>query len=310
MRLRAKGAIGVIYGVDVSAYQGKPDWRKVYDAGIRFGLSKVSENNNYVNSAWAHNKTGMAALGAVFAPGGYHYLRSGTDPAEQARYFHAAAGDMTNWMVVLDVERITNSAGVVVSKPTAAQAHAWVTEYKKRAANHKVLGYLPRWYWEELGRPDLSFFDGLWGSHYVSGTGSPATLYSRVSASWWDSYGGEKVVALQHSSSGTVPGVSGKCDVNAYKGTTAELKAAAIGGAPAPKPWPGRLLKYTSGKPYMRGSDVDFVQVHLTAKGFKVDNDGIYGGETAKAVRGFQRAKHLAVDGVVGAKTWNALAKP
>jgi lysozyme len=311
MPLLVKGT-SVIYGVDVSYYQGLPDWRQVYNAGIRFAFSKVSESTDYVNSTWAHNRAGMETL-TGFVPGAYHFLRSTTDPAEQARHFAAAAGDLSKWAVMLDVEPITDQDGKVVSMPSAAQAKTWVTELKAKAGGHKVLGYFPRWYWRELGEPDLSFFDGLCGSEYVSGTGTAATLYTRVPSAWWEPYGGENVVTLQFSSSATVPGISGKVDVNAYRGTVDELRAALIGTTPAPKPapppaWPGRYLKVFS--PMMHGSDVTWVQRRLGVHKHPVQVDGYYGPKTASAVKTFQKGAHLTVDGIVGRNTWTALAKP
>lgn len=76
---------------------------------------------------------------------------------------------------------------------------------------------------------------------------------------------------------------------------------------PAPKPWPGRLLKVAS--PLMHGSDVLWVQRHLNARGARLVSDGQYGAHTRDAVKAFQKTHRLAIDGVVGAKTWGALSK-
>jgi Domain of unknown function (DUF1906)/Putative peptidoglycan binding domain len=78
--------------------------------------------------------------------------------------------------------------------------------------------------------------------------------------------------------------------------------------APQPEPWRGRYLKVTS--PLMHGSDVRWAQKRLNGKGAKplLDADGYYGPKTRDAVRAFQKAKHLTVDGIVGRKTWDALA--
>ncbi len=300
----------MIYGIDVAYYEGHPDWRRVHDSGIRFGFSKVSENTDYVNSTWKHNRAGMEALPDDFVPGAYHFLHSGSDPAEQARHFLSSAGDLTDWMVALDVERVTDSHGHVTSKPTAAHAHAWVTEFKKHAGDHTVIGYFPRWYWDELDRPDLSFFDSVWASHYVSGSGSASVLYRHVSASWWKSYGGGTVAMLQHSSSGSVPGVDGECDVNAYKGTLTELRK--LNGLrtrkPKPVSWPGRELKLTS--PMTHDAEVTWVQQRLNVHGAnpKVTVDGVFGPNTEAALKSFQIAHELTVDGVVGKVTWTALS--
>lgn len=211
--------------MDVASYQGEPDWRRVYDSGVRFAFSKVSEGTGYTNPTWPHNRRGMLALGEGFVPGVYHFLRSDADPVAQARYFVDKAGDLTRFAVALDVEPRSD----VGSRPTAAQARAWVAEVKRLTGGHRVLGYYPRWWWDQTGRPELTFFDGLWQSHYVSGEGDPATLYARVPADWWTGFGGESVKILQFSSSASVPGISGRCDVNAYRGSLAQLKTLTLG---------------------------------------------------------------------------------
>lgn len=69
-----------------------------------------------------------------------------------------------------------------------------------------------------------------------------------------------------------------------------------------------RNLRETS--PRMNGGDVKAVQNALISAGYscgKWGADGVYGGDTANAVRLFQKAKKLSVDGVVGKNTTKAL---
>lgn len=82
--------------------------------------------------------------------------------------------------------------------------------------------------------------------------------------------------------------------------------------APAPKPWPGRYLRVKS--PLMHGLDVEWVQERLNRHGAspRLKVDGEYGSKTAQEVHDFQVKQHFSaaqVDGVVGPKTWAALAK-
>lgn len=52
-----------------------------------------------------------------------------------------------------------------------------------------------------------------------------------------------------------------------------------------------------------QGEDVRSLQAHLTGLGFHVDADGVYGQQTEKAVKQFQRTCSLTPDGVVGIET-------
>lgn len=58
------------------------------------------------------------------------------------------------------------------------------------------------------------------------------------------------------------------------------------------------------------GAQVKTLQRLLNALGYSCGNvDGSYGAKTETAVKEYQKPKGLAQDGIVGAKTWNALLK-
>lgn len=59
-----------------------------------------------------------------------------------------------------------------------------------------------------------------------------------------------------------------------------------------------------------RGEDVRQLQAELRAAGHELAQDGLFGPRTLGAVRSFQRARGLVVDGVVGPKTRAELARP
>jgi hypothetical protein len=72
---------------------------------------------------------------------------------------------------------------------------------------------------------------------------------------------------------------------------------------PAPAvPFGGQLLRRGS-----RGKDVRILQARLGRLGPAVDVDGDFGPATERAVRAFQAARRLEVDGVVGPATWQKL---
>lgn len=60
--------------------------------------------------------------------------------------------------------------------------------------------------------------------------------------------------------------------------------------------------------PMMRGEDIFSLQVGLAnALGRALEQDGIYGLQTKRAVQEYQRAQGLTADGIVGAATWSKL---
>jgi peptidoglycan hydrolase-like protein with peptidoglycan-binding domain len=56
------------------------------------------------------------------------------------------------------------------------------------------------------------------------------------------------------------------------------------------------------------GSAVRVLQQVLNFKGFKLEVDGVYDSHTLEAVKDFQQANGLVVDGIVDAKTWQHLS--
>lgn len=77
------------------------------------------------------------------------------------------------------------------------------------------------------------------------------------------------------------------------------------GGGELPAPgvsWP--ILQSGS-----KGADVRSAQQLLTAQGYTLEADGIYGPNTRSAVIQFQKSRSLAADGVIGPNTWSKLIK-
>lgn len=58
-----------------------------------------------------------------------------------------------------------------------------------------------------------------------------------------------------------------------------------------------------------RGDSIVWLQQHLVGARFKVSITGIFGIQTQRAVRKFQRSRKLKADGVVGNLTWNRLLR-
>ncbi|MDO5287237.1 MAG: peptidoglycan-binding protein [Actinomycetia bacterium] len=91
-----------------------------------------------------------------------------------------------------------------------------------------------------------------------------------------------------------------------------------LGGAPAPtnpapKPNPPQSCSTVSLSSYPlvdkgdKGTSVTTAQCYLRANGYAIEVDGVFGAKTTEAVKAFQKAKGLKVDGKVGKHTWTAL---
>lgn len=86
-----------------------------------------------------------------------------------------------------------------------------------------------------------------------------------------------------------------------------QLPEAAQYEGPKEEPMEERILKLID-RPRMSGNDVKELQTLLDKHGFPCGEiDGVFGPATDKAVKSFQKANGLTVDGKVGKKTWAAL---
>src|SRR5665647_729887 len=70
---------------------------------------------------------------------------------------------------------------------------------------------------------------------------------------------------------------------------------------------PGSLSPWPLVRAGDQGHPVPTLQYLLRARGHSAAVDGIFGPLTDAAVRAFQQAKGLSVDGIVGPHTWGAL---
>ena len=66
--------------------------------------------------------------------------------------------------------------------------------------------------------------------------------------------------------------------------------------------YPGHVLRRGAS-----GDDVETLQRLLTEAGFEVETDGDFGRKTRAAIKAFQKAESITVDGIVGRETWERL---
>lgn len=215
----------MLYGIDISNHQGVFDLGRAASEGFAFAILKSSEGHTFTDGRFADNVANARAAGMTYAA--YHYVRGGSSSAAQAA--HIGRVVPTDCPVILDVE--TGGGGIDLTRDLTARLHA--------AGYRTPLLYLPAWYWQQIGSPDLSGLPPLWYSRYpYSRAGTAADVWNRH-AGWlsefWGGYGGLPVEILQYSDQGHVAGRS-PVDLNAYRGARAELDAlfGSSGGSAVP----------------------------------------------------------------------------
>ena len=206
----------MLWGIDVSHYQGTFNFARARAEGFDFAFLKATEGSTYRDPQFNTNLANARAAGMLVAA--YHYQRQGTAVADRVR--NIAGIVPRDCPVIIDVE--DGSGHSDQTRETITALH--------QAGYTSPLLYLPRWFWQQIGSPDLSGLPPLWSSRYPDTTpGAASAIYQRVPTSYWNGYGGLAVAVLQFSSSAQVAGTA-PVDVNAYAGTRDQL-AALLGGA-------------------------------------------------------------------------------
>lgn len=205
----------ICYGVDLSNHQPDINLKTIAEEGFEFAILKATEGT-WLDPCFQQHYS--AAREAGLHTAAYAYVRSETSPQEHADALddvvRAAAGDM-GVPICLDIE-----------SGSGTDPNHWRAIHDEFTSRGYlvILTYLPRWYWQQVGSPDLADtgLPPLWSSHYVEPQrGYASAIYQRAGTGGWCSYGGLLVDLWQFSSEATVAGHA--IDVNAYLGDPRDL---------------------------------------------------------------------------------------
>ncbi len=214
-----------IYGPDISSYQAGLDLSRLTAAA--FVIAKTTEGTYYTDGDYQRWRRQAAAIGRPFV--WYHFL-SGEDATAQAKHTLANVGD-TSLPGMLDAEPAGGFS------PTLAQMIAYVDAAHGAGLNLRLI-YLPRWYWQQIGSPDLTALRdrgvSLVSSAYPGGSGSPAAIYPGDEAVGWQGYGGMVPLLYQFTNQASDGGQL--LDYNAVRGSVDQLVAFLHTSVPAPAP--------------------------------------------------------------------------
>ena len=194
---------GPIAGIDVSMWQGPIDWEAVKGSGIEFVIIKATEGITYVDPTFIANWGGAKEAGLLVSA--YHMLWPQLSASRQAEHFLNTLGERkADFPLALDVELkgTGGNIGAVVEEvllALEAKDGRKPIIYTARSFWGTYVGWAPGW--------DAYV---LWVADYNAS--SPAMPAGWETYSFW-----------QHSSQGSVPGISGNVDLNIFAGGLQDL---------------------------------------------------------------------------------------
>jgi GH25 family lysozyme M1 (1,4-beta-N-acetylmuramidase) len=287
----------LVRGIDVSHYQGKPDWSKVLATGIGFAMIKCAEAGG-IDSEFERNRQALSGK-ILWLP--YAFLRPG-DTNATIDVFCNAVGQ-TGIPAALDWEAAHVSATVV---------ERWIDRTEERLGHSPLVyyGLYPpdtptpairhclRWYPQYPGSDTANSRIPPWNGS------SPVTDWSRRWVIW------------QWSDTGQIDGINGRdvdlnrlsCPLDTFKAWYEHDRLVET-APPALEPAARSLDIHRVLRIHATGEDVAALQERLVGLGFAIEIDGIFGPETQNAVAEFQASRGLQADGVVGPITLESLER-
>jgi len=204
-------APGFVNGIDISYHQGAIDWGRVAGASKTFAFVRASAGTLTSDPAYATNRAGARAAGLKV--GSYHFGNpdsTANDALNEARWFLQNAtigsGDL---VPILDLE-VTNGLGAAA---LTTWAQTWLAEVESATGVRPVIYTTPNFWAGSMANTDWFARNGyrLWVAHWTTAT------QPTVPAGNW---GGNGWTFWQHSSTGSVPGVSGPVDLDRFNGSS------------------------------------------------------------------------------------------
>lgn len=190
-----------IKGIDVSSFQGKPDWTKVKNSGIKFAILRIHQKSG-IDTSFEHNYKGCKSNGILI--GGYKYSYALTpaqaiDEAEDV--LSVLGGRGLDFPVFYDLEwSQQRSLGKQAIENIAV---AFLTRIKK--AGYKVGIYCNLDWYNNVLSDALKQYD-CWIARYPANDNGSVQerLRPNVGVGW------------QYSSKGKVSGISGNVDMDVF----------------------------------------------------------------------------------------------
>ena len=188
-------------GIDVSSWQGKPDWPKVSNSGVKFAILRIHQKSG-VDTSFEHNYKGCKSNGILIGGYKYSYALTSAQAIEEAENVISVLGGRgLDFPVFYDLEWAQQrSLGKQAIENIAV---AFLNRIKK--AGYKVGIYCNLDWYNNVLSDALKQYD-CWIARY------PANDNGSVQERLRPTVG----VGWQYSSKGKVPGISGNVDMDVF----------------------------------------------------------------------------------------------
>lgn len=188
-------------GIDVSSWQGKPDWPKVSNSGVKFAILRIHQKSG-VDTSFEHNYKGCKSNGILIGGYKYSYALTSAQAIEEAENVISVLGGRgLDFPVFYDLEWAQQrSLGKQAIENIAV---AFLTRIKK--AGYKVGIYCNLDWYNNVLTDALKQYD-CWIARYPANDNGSVQerLRPNVGVGW------------QYSSKGKVPGISGNVDMDVF----------------------------------------------------------------------------------------------
>lgn len=196
--------------IDVSHFDGTPDWAKVRAADILGVIHKATQGKSYVDPTFASARKDVPAEGLLW--GAYHFGTGDEPGKEQAQFFLDIVKPDAQTLCAIDFE--PNPSG---TQMTLQEMLDWIEVVEQATGRPPVVYGGKSLLFGEIGstqQPALAKCP-LWVAQYTSAA-SPSAIPSQVWPTW---------TLWQYTETGTVDGITVNVDRERFNGTAEELMA-------------------------------------------------------------------------------------
>lgn len=188
-------------GIDVSSWQGKPDWPKVSNSGVKFAILRIHQKSG-TDASFEHNYKGCKSNGILIGGYKYSYALTPAQAIDEAENLISVLGGRgLDFPVFYDLEwSQQRSLGKQAIENIAV---AFLTRIKK--AGYKVGIYCNLDWYNNVLTDALKQYD-CWIARYPASDNGSVQERLRPNAG----------VGWQYSSKGKVTGINGNVDMDVF----------------------------------------------------------------------------------------------